>query len=89
MLDLVSTAWLTLELRVPTKRITSDVKMVHFWDVAKNSHRKRTKATIVEELIIIIIIIIIILILINIYIAQIPFEYDQMRVTNKYDTNQT
>ena len=24
---------------------------------------------------------------INIYIAQIPCEYDQMRVTNKYDTN--
>ena len=22
----------------------------------------------------------------NIYIAQIPCEYDQMRVTNKYDT---
>ena len=25
----------------------------------------------------------------NKYIAQIPCEYDQMRVTNKYDTNQT
>ena len=25
--------------------------------------------------------------IINIYIAQIPCEYDQMRVTNKYDTN--
>ena len=32
-------------------------------------------------------IIIIIIIIINIYIAQIPCEYDQMRVTNKYDTN--
>ena len=32
---------------------------------------------------------IIIIIIINIYIAQIPCEYDQMRVTNKYDTNQT
>ena len=29
------------------------------------------------------------IIIINIYIAQIPCEYDQMRVTNKYDTNQT
>ena len=27
------------------------------------------------------------LIIINIYIAQIPCEYDQMRITNKYDTN--
>ena len=27
--------------------------------------------------------------MINIYIAQIPCEYDQMCVTNKYDTNQT
>ena len=25
--------------------------------------------------------------IINIYIAQMPCEYDQMRVTNKYDTN--
>ena len=31
----------------------------------------------------------IIIITINIYISQIPCEYDQMRVTNKYDTNQT
>ena len=30
-----------------------------------------------------------IIIIINIYIMQIPCEYDQMRVTNKYDTNQT
>ena len=30
---------------------------------------------------------IIIIITINIYIAQIPCEYDQMRVTNEYDTN--
>ena len=37
----------------------------------------------------IIIIIIIIIIMINIYIAQIPCEYDQMRVTKKYDTFQT
>ena len=37
--------------------------------------------------IIIIIIITIIIIIINIYIAQIPCEYVQMRVTNKYDTN--
>ena len=29
----------------------------------------------------------IIIIIINIYIAQIPCEYDQMRVTSKYDTN--
>ena len=38
-------------------------------------------------IIIIIIIIIITVIIINIYIAQIPCEYDQKRVTNKYDTN--
>ena len=30
----------------------------------------------------------IIIIIINIYITQIPCEYDQMRVTNQYDTNQ-
>ena len=30
---------------------------------------------------------IIIIIIINIYIAQIPCEYVQMRVTNKYGTN--
>ena len=30
-------AELTLKLRVPTERITSDVKMVHLWDVAKNA----------------------------------------------------
>ena len=35
------------------------------------------------------IIIIIIIIIINIYIAQIPCEHDQMRIANKYDTNQT
>ena len=40
-------------------------------------------------IIIIVIIIIIIIIIIHIYIEQIPFEYHQMRVTNKYDTNQT
>ena len=34
-----------------------------------------------------IIIIITIIIVINIYIAQIPCKYVQMRVTNKYDTN--
>ena len=34
-----------------------------------------------------IIMIIIIIIIINIYIAQIPCEYVQMRVTNEYDTN--
>ena len=33
-------------------------------------------------MIIVIIIIIIIIIIINIVIAQIPYEYDQMRVTN-------
>ena len=38
-------------------------------------------------IIIIIIITIIIIIIINIYIAQIPCEYVQMRVTNKYYTN--
>ena len=32
-------------------------------------------------------IIMIIIIIINIYIAQIPCEYVQMRVTNEYDTN--
>ena len=30
----------------------------------------------------------IMIMIINIYIAQIPCEYDQMRITNKYDTNQ-
>ena len=45
--------------------------------------------TTVIIIIITIIIIIIIIIIINIYIVQIPCEYDQMRVTNKYDTNQT
>ena len=34
-----------------------------------------------------VLIIIIIIIIINIYIALIPCEYVQMRVTNKYDTN--
>ena len=38
-------------------------------------------------IIIIIIIIIITIIIINIYTAQIPCEYDQMRATNKHDTN--
>ena len=32
-------------------------------------------------------IIIIIIIIINIFIAQIPYEYDQMRVTNIHYTN--
>ena len=36
---------------------------------------------------ILIMIIITIIIVINIYIAQIPCKYVQMRVTNKYDTN--
>ena len=45
------------ELRVPTERITSDVKMVHLWDVAKNaqaeqkgsySHRKHTKVSMIK-----------------------------------------
>ena len=44
---------------------------------------------IIIVIIIIIIMIIIMIIIINIYIAQIPCEYDQMRVTKKYDTNQT
>ena len=34
-----------------------------------------------------VLIIIIIIIIINIYTAQIPLEYVQMHVTNKYDTN--
>ena len=29
----------------------------------------------------------VIVVVINIYLAQIPCEYDQMRVTNKYDAN--
>ena len=33
------------------------------------------------------IIIIMIIIIINIFIAQIPYEYDQMRVTNIHYTN--
>ena len=44
---------------------------------------------IIVVIIIMLIIIIIIIIIINIYTAQIPCEYDQMRITNKYDTNQT
>ena len=38
---------------------------------------------------IILMMIMIMTMIINIYIAHIPREYDQMRVTNKYDTNQT
>ena len=57
LFGLVSMALLTPEPRVPTERISRDVKMVHLWDVAKMhkqsgresySHRKYTKATMRE-----------------------------------------
>ena len=45
------------------------------------------KIIIIIIIIMIMIMIMIIIIIINIYIAQIPCEYVQMRVTNKYYTN--
>ena len=37
LFGLVSMALLTPEPRVPKERISSDLKMVHLWDVAKNA----------------------------------------------------
>ena len=76
-------------LLVMTRKMTTQVVGT---PVTKNSSSQkypRLDDHTIIIIIIIIIILIIIIIIINIYIVQIPCEYDQMRVTNKDDTNQT